>query len=373
MGALKKLALDEGGEASGLPTIDVFSAVSGGSYTLSWYFYQHWYRATHGHAPPTAKSLFGNDSAAQQYLKENAALIPYRWTAVPTAIATTAATIPANVVLNGLFGWHANVSPSQKYYQNGLERTFHAVTTVPHAKGQGAENAKSHPKPSAQNLDPSLLFASFGVHRSDRLSWPGLNKFLHSAPGQRLPYPVVVASADISPDYTGTGQRHSDRLFEFTPQRMGSQYYGYTEYTEEQEKELDVHRAVAISGAAYDSAAVIRGSSTETLASIANFELGFFIRNYRSQRGLSQQVSEIGKVLEATYPLHPFPIYFLTGWVKDQDGVAILLTDGGHAENTGILSLARRGCSQIIVIDSEPDPGYEFANYAVARQALEAT
>lgn len=52
------------------------------------------------------------------------------------------------------------------------------------------------------------------------------------------------------------------------------------------------------------------------------------------------------------------------------DGVELDLADGGLSENLAALPLIRRGIKNIVIVDAENDPGYEFLSYAELKSYL---
>ena len=52
------------------------------------------------------------------------------------------------------------------------------------------------------------------------------------------------------------------------------------------------------------------------------------------------------------------------------DGVEIDLADGGLSENLAALPLIRRGIRNIVIVDAENDPGYEFESYLALKKYL---
>ena len=56
------------------------------------------------------------------------------------------------------------------------------------------------------------------------------------------------------------------------------------------------------------------------------------------------------------FPLHS--IYFHQNQTPVVD---ISLSDGGHSDNLGIYSLLKRGCQNLLSVDAEYDPNYNFS------------
>lgn len=105
-----------------LAKTDILSAVSGGAYTLSWYYAQHMHRLE-GPSEDVDKELFDPDGQYQKFLAENASVFNTPGYAAVTA--ANVAAIPLNLLANGLFGWHLNTTPARAVYEYRLRSIFH--------------------------------------------------------------------------------------------------------------------------------------------------------------------------------------------------------------------------------------------------------
>jgi len=319
-----------------LSQVDAISSVSGGGYAASWYYIQNTANVdAQGHAiPANGPELFSVNQLHQCYLENHGELIGnapaqlvylrrFRYFAIDCPLLL--ASQPVNGFANGLFGWHANVSPMRYLYQRGLDRTFHVV-----------------PK------DCDLTILPEYKHVED-LSFPELG---HRIEG-RLPFPIVNTTAHIQ----GSDLRLKDRVFEFTPLRFGSDYYGY--WTDRFPFQFD--KAIEVSGAAVDTKK-IKSSAWRLAASALNTDLGYYIDNPRVSGG--------GRWARKALPL---PFYLMTGgYQRDKEGDRIYLADGGHSENLGAFSLIRRLCKCVIIVDAayDPEPGQTFEEYHLLKRAL---
>ena len=341
--------LDGLGERHVLREIDRASSVSGGGYALSWYFAHHydaWKRAkTEGgvyDANAFDRELFAEGGVYQEQLEGGMDIVtnPFKTGSfgVSTGQALTAllATVPfagVNLLVNGMFGWHANTSPLRRFYQSRIERVFH------HTPGSFT----------------SLGF--FDLGRRDEIAFADLRRMLRktrAAEGTHLPFPIFVAAANLNHTSGSAALDVANRLFEMTPKWIGSDAFGY-----HRERPLDLHQATAVSGAALDSRVALAGPPS-VFASILDMDLGFHIDN------------PIFAGNRFGYWASPFPVYFWTGWQNDQEGARIHLTDGGHAENLGAFPLFRRLCRQTLIVDGTYDPNLGFDDYRVLREALRA-
>lgn len=113
-----------------------------------------------------------------------------------------------------------------------------------------------------------------------------------------------------------------DQIFEFTPFHYGSNRTGYRDADDS----FTIGDAIALSGAALDTPS-------------ANPVVGI-VRNHS---GLT-----LGRAIQ------PF---------RADDTTRYWLSDGGHTDNLGVLSLLKRGCSTIFIADAEEDSNYTFEGY----------
>lgn len=126
----------------------------------------------------------------------------------------------------------------------------------------------------------------------------------------RSPY-LVINTTLVNPEPHGW----ADGRFEFTPLLRGNEAYGYHLWAQDS---FQFRQAIAISGAAFKSF-------------------------------LQQKVPNILPTLA-------------------QENIT--LSDGGHSENLGAIALIRRGVRNLIIIDAEHDPYYDFGSYSELKERL---
>jgi hypothetical protein len=173
------------------------------------------------------------------------------------------------------------------------------------------------------------------------------------------PYHLINSALNIQGSkYANRRGRNAD-FFIFSPKFIGSRatQYAPTKEFEDQEHELDLATAMAISGAA---ASANMGSNsikalTPTLA-ILNVRLGYWLTNPRRLASNRKRLSIFKSTLDQFYFLQE-----LLGLMRE-DSDTIYLTDGGHIENLGIYELLRRRCRLIIAVDAEADPNMSFGS-----------
>ncbi|MDJ0784783.1 MAG: hypothetical protein QNJ22_22655 [Desulfosarcinaceae bacterium] len=317
-----------------LDDLDILSSVSGGGYALSWYYLQ---RFSSGESDAV---LFDPEGRFQKHLEENGRIITHSDLFIVEApeyllkLGINVVAIPLHWLANGLFDWNKNLAPYRWFYQNALEREFHLT---PAADGSGFLNAKS--------------VAGVIVGVDTPVGFPEMRGFIES---ERLPPFVINTTAAISDSMQHYGADFGNAIFEFTPYAFGSDAYGYRS----EAFPIDIHTAVAVSGAAADSA--ILPPKAGILLSALNTDLGYNIPNHN--------ITDPAKI--AGHNLLPFPLYYTYRSNNDIRGTSIYLTDGGHSENLGAFALIRRMCRHIIIVDAEHDPDYRFAGYRKLKERL---
>lgn len=327
MGAMAALA-----EKGLLKDVDVFSAVSGGGYAASWYVLQ---KAEHPGV--TDKELFDDSGAYQQYLAHNAKL-----TTVPRvagAVLADTAFFPINLLVNGVFGWHANTTAHRRAYEYVLAKEFQRDPTN----------------------DGARLNYTFAELKTKSVA-------------ARLPLLVINTTAYVDDDSTHEAAFLKNSVYEFSPLRYGSEGYGYQTL----EYPINVARAVAVSGAAADLSVLTAGAIQKTLLSALNLDLGFYVDNVnrvarRPDPGsCTFQAPDSHSLTKRKWTFRAIPLVYwaFPYWRKDAKGLRTYLSDGGHSENLGIFSLVRRLCRNIVVIDATGDKNFLFSDYKTVRDAV---
>ncbi|HZP87287.1 MAG TPA: patatin-like phospholipase family protein [Burkholderiales bacterium] len=320
-----------------LQKVDVLSGVSGGSYALSWYYVQQYlgWRKQHENAiEDTREKMFDekyDDNPFQKHLERHASVIEEELEVVPLFLLGLPLAI-GNLAVNGAFGWHQNTTLVRPYYQGKLSATFHT--------------------------DP------YG-HQGGKTSLYELGQF---AKKDKLPFFIINSTVLYDDDITSEGTTLANKIFEFTPLQYGSDGFGRYLYRDgegvlksayDDVGEISVGLATAISGAAVDLPSLLSFPAQKTLGTALNFDLGYYLDN--------PAVPRAARIL---HKFIPFPFYFSHHYARDISGVRLYLTDGGHSENLGVFGLVRRLCKEIVVVDGEHDPYYNFGSYQLLKRAL---
>lgn len=129
---------------------------------------------------------------------------------------------------------------------------------------------------------------------------------------REMPY-LIVNTTMVRPRPTGGWEAG---LYEFTPLLSGNERYGYHAW---RDTSTELRQAIGISGAAVRPV-------------------------------LKQEI--------------PNPHYALG------QPTHFTMSDGGHSENLGAIALIRRRVKNIIIVDAEHDPPYEFEGYGILRDRL---
>lgn len=309
-----------------LERVDAVSAVSGGTYTLSWLLLQPYYaNLKDGLAPAeTFTRMFEEKGDFQKRLEAQASLLEEVTTPVAAVWTPT---------IDQLFRAFFFMAPDPKQvnhgslrqgYREAIQWTFHGLpATGRHDRLAVRNRAKYTPTDYA-------VFANWSV--VDPVAFPDLARF-----ARRHALPSFIFNTTLRVDRSHRGLLWAT-VFELTPLRMGVESYGYADWNALSGPEFrgvrTVNLAPGISGAALSGALQPTGGAARGAVRGLNLDLGYFIPTMTKKKP-------------------PF----------------IYLSDGGHSENLGLYSLVRRRCRSIIVIDGEHEPEaapsdrFSFASY----------
>lgn len=346
-----------------LRKVDVMSAVSGGSYALSWLLLQPSCH-TACRSDPRANleqvqaEMFNVDGLFQRYLADHAqslgALTRMDWV-MRAAFALLFDLTLYNVLrllqllllrvgTEGLAAQINASSTARLEYREGIQQTYQ-VFGDPH---------KQVPMDSGGILQYVLAAKEFlDLTASDvrAVSFPALSAF-----AQKAGLPSFVFNTTVAPPRPGDDVPLKERVFELGSIGFGSDSCGYLTWEDTEKfgwepgakpekpwlfwKDASPYATIrsfntapAISGAAID-ATNINQSRLRFLLKLINLGLAYWVPN----------------------PADPRRV--------------VRLSDGGHSENLGAYALLRRRCRNILIVDAEYDPSYSFGAYRKLRQAL---
>jgi hypothetical protein len=206
-----------------------------------------------------------------------------------------------------------------------------------------------------------------GVDAARPYDWSDETTTLSSygRPPEGFPQVIFAAAANLSgSNRTPPGRRAVS--FSLSHDWIGGPQVGYvrTEALERQlggkwrnlGLDLTVQNAVAVSGAAFASAMGGKSTAFQTLFALSNARLGTWLPNPGWLYARCTQQAD-GDWLGPRLPRIRRLTYFLrevAGLYDDRDRF-LLVTDGGHYDNLGLVELLRHRCETVFCIDSSGD------------------
>ena len=335
-----------------LRNVDVISAVSGGSYALSWYLLQSYYGSSTEPERLAAihDEMMDPDGRFQTYLQAHAKPFgaldgaSFAMLAALAGLFTVAMFNPLRLLAQlmalvpGMKPKLRNqlnaVSAVRANYREGIQRTYQMV---PDANGRRAVEP------------PRRRIAQYAAHlllsEAPAVTFPMMRDFAQ----RRLP--AFVFNTTVRPPL---GEEPlGDRIFEIGSVGFGSNSCGFVNWTATEGLGWDpgidatlqresspfatlrsLNAAPAISGAAISDAALEEGWKKWALVA-SNFGLEYLVPDPSDERR------------------------------------TLRLSDGGHSENLGAYALLRRRCASILVVDAEFEPtaSYTFHGYRRLKSA----
>lgn len=306
-----------------LAGVDAISAVSGGSYTLSWLYYQAYHFARYHPAQHC-----GEGSCADGAARLGEILDPEGpWV---NHVETEASGFGDKTM-------HLVMAPFYVFSQLILA-PGKLMSGTPHvdapAIGYYVDILNTFHTPPGENGVIKMPLLDLGQVVADH----------------ELPLPVIgVTSVGLreSCQLEALESRPlSSSLFEITPLRAGADDLGFTDYFFVDEFS-DLTGAVISSGAALDHPR----SALCLLQRLLGVNIGTSFRNLQ----LSDWVApEGGRPVDR----------------EVTDKIDVRLVDGGFVDNLAVVPLVRRGCQNILVVDSGYDPALRHCQYRELRRRL---
>jgi hypothetical protein len=343
-----------------LKEVQVISAVSGGTYALSWLLLQPYYAdvpGVQGDSIDTAlSSMFDDAQPFQRNLREQSSFVELKVASFRAAYDATLGQIFRSLLQGNTY--------TRKGYAAQIQLAFHNHPRRGSGDALESANRLTLPKHLESLADSlwvvrSVEFSNGGRGAIDTqvaavtgitAEANGLLEFLdatRSGGATRLPYPIFNVKLNVSDDAA-----HADMLwpahFEITPLGMGGPAVGYAGWEKMSGREYRAIRSVniapAVSGAALSGYAQAVPRWARGVLRFLNADLGYHVPN--------------------PFSAGPRKVY---------------LSDGGHLENLGLYALIRRECAQIVAVDAEYEPGatgadakYKFEAYAKLTRAIAA-
>ena len=358
MGVLQ--ALHESGR---LEEIDLISAVSGGSYTLSWYLLQQFYahHAVGGDAVPARMDveLFDPEGRFQTYVERHATLGGDKFDLVfEGGLSAVFDALPFNILrlLTGLIpGWQSallrNNTLARRQYREGIQRAYQVLPDKDGKPLNAGFSIRVDAIGATQHLKLSIA--------QPPVTFPEMRDFVCQA---RLP--GFVFNTTVRPPRPGDDEPLGRRLFELGPAGLGSDSCGYL--TWDQTEGFGWEPGSDLKAGQVGLLSFMRSRDTSPFATVRSFNNASAVSGAAlSGTNLARKAARRGLWLmnyglEYAVPSPATPRKLLR------------LSDGGHCENLGLYTLLRRGCRKILVVDAEFDPGLQFRGYRCVRDAATA-
>jgi len=353
-----------------LRTVDVMSAVSGGSYAMSWYLLQPYYaeRAARLAGTPfdleaTVDEMFDSAGRFQAHLCRDPSVVDYIDIGIGALMSAT--------IFQPLRAISASMGDLAKFnvggstregYRSAIQRLFHGLPVrdrpgeIQNAISNAEWQQMNHESGSFCRVTPVRFpkLAAFALeHRLPFFIFNGA--VLVDGSHQRMLWPTAfeMTADDIGSDVCGYRRWDDLRALDITDERAEQPFESVMkglEYLHEHSDERRPNRwlfivnlAPAISGAAVG-------------LSYLNPEKSIF------ERRLTTWTPFFGN-LDLGY-LFPRELWRRTG--------ALYVSDGGHSDNLGAYALVKRNCRTIIVVDAEEEknPRYVFGSYVKLKTQL---
>ena len=352
-----------------LPDFDIMSAVSGGSYAMSWYLLQPFYAAKAAtregkefNIEEIFDEMFRLDGKFQTYLAGDPSVVE-RIDAVISAIfdATVNQPVRALMAASENVGDFNFAGGARREYRDRLQELFQGLPSL-NLKSK-IENAIEQREQTELHLDRSDFSTVTPVNYLDLAEFAQqhhLPFFVFNATVliqrafRHMLWPTVfeLTSCDIGSDVCG--YRAWDDLkhwvvTEHLPEKMSISEWTRRTISKRGRRQrrwvLMVNLAPAISGAAiglayFNSKKTLRDMRlTAWTPFVSNVDLGYLL--YRDI------------------------------WHKKDRG-ALYVSDGGHSENLGAYALIKRQCKKVIIVDAEHEAAipYIFEGYTKLKRQL---
>jgi hypothetical protein len=347
-----------------LPSVDVMSAVSGGSYIMSWYLLQPFYasKVTPDDEAPfnfddVINEMFEPNGRFQTYLRARPFVINKISAGISTMIGLTLGQVQrAMVVASDDVDAYNSQSTIRKEYRHGIQTLFHG-----------------HPIPNSNNeignkmSTKEKINSDFGDFADvTPVTYEELSAF---AEEHRLPFFIFNCAVLVERSH-----RHMlwPVAFELTADELGSDLLGYrtwVDLVESERAEKNERRAREYQSTIFPAGEKKLPGRWVHLVNVApeisGAALGlsnFNPKNKARTMKLITWLPYVGNVdLGFLFPRKIWP-----------NKGAFYASDGGHAENLGAYALIRRHCKTIVIVDAEHEKKvpYKFKAYTKLKKQL---
>lgn len=342
----------------------MMSAVSGGSYALSWFLLMPFYHKSRNDKSNSIGSvqneMFDFNGGFQEYLVNNAK--PLGAHSKMDLIIQTTVALPFDLLLfnairlifsplNLVTGIVrvANRLNAQSIirakYREGIQSTYQVFPDL--------QNREHFERPTF--WENSYIYAeqlNLTKENVPPISFPTLSNF-----AQTVGLPSFILNTTVVPPHPTKNVPLRERIFELGSIGFGSDSYGYGSWSETEGFGWEPGEKVE-KGWFFD---LERKSSP--FATIRNFNVASAI----SGAAISGTGIEQTKARRLIKLLNLGLEYYVPN--PSDPSHALRLSDGGHSENLGAYSLLRRKCQRILIVDAEYDPNYKFHSYIKLKEA----
>ncbi len=354
-----------------LSKVDVVSAVSGGSYALSWLLMQPYYHRSSLEDPRGAlgqvqEEMFDLNGPFQRYLATNTKPLGARnWFSL---LVQAAIMLPVDLTLfnmlrilsfplttGSISTKVANLLNAQSFarksYREGIQRTYQVFPTL--------EKKAPFEKLNHSFLERSIIAAEhLDLTRNDvvPVSFPDMRAF-----AQRAGLPSFVFNTTVRPPRPNEDVPLGHRIFELGPMGFGSDSCGYLTWDDTEGFGWEPGKPVENNWKFGQDVS----DRISPYATLRNFNVAPAISG-AALSGTNIEQSNVRLLLR----LLNMGLEYVIPSPGDRSRV-IRLSDGGHSENLGAYALLRRQCRTILIVDAEHDPSYSFSSYRKLKQAAQ--
>ena len=338
-----------------LGRVDVISAVSGGSYALSWLLLQPYYAWLVDSAAPeqALARMFDPEDVHQRYLEDRTRGMVDVGSRLGQGVIVGLTTLFDMVIFNVLrlvnlpFGRSAEFAATSNAsnmtrlrYRKGLQKTYHVL---PDERGKARNEHQD-------GFLAGVVAASEFLDLAGTLQPVTIPDMAAFAGQHRMP--AFVFNATVSPPRApkdgGPGAAMLKRVFEITPVGFGSDSCGWLRWDQTDGGwEPGKGKRRILKRKEPSPYATVRCLNVAPAISGAAFSAATYHKSRAARRAI--QFLNIGLEYRVPNPSEPKRI--------------IRLGDGGHSENLGALALLRRGCASMLIVDAEQDERGEFNAY----------
>ena len=355
-----------------LRNVDVMmSAVSGGSYAMSWYLLQPFYAARAAAREGRDFSLddiidgmFRPDGRFQKHLSWNPSVMD-RFDMVFSALwdLTWSQLLRTMAAALGNAGYYNGSSSGREEYRDNLQQLFQGL---PSSESDWAiANRIDEPTSRELIVDQSAFSAVMPVNYRELVEFAGQ---------YRLPYFIFNATVLVQ-----RGYRHMlwPTAFELTAHDLGSDVCGYSAWDDLREWEVTEHIGEGMSIGQWmdhlrkrpDKNNDLRERRWVLMVNIAPAISGAAIGlSYFDPKKRSREMQ-----LKTWTPFvsNSDLGYLLYRELWNEQGT-LYVSDGGHCENLGAYALIKRQCQKIIIVDAEHEAHipYIFDGYSKLKRQL---